>query len=520
MLAIGGAGILLGLVLRPFQPTPFIDDWSYAFPVQQLIETGQLRIPEYSNPSLVLMLYGVAWCLPFGFSFVTLGISTWTLWIALQVGTYLLVLELGGSRRNALTAAAVVAFFPTCFALAPTFMSDVPFLAAETWSVLFFVRGLNRCNGRSIWIAALLACAAIGIRMVGLALPCAMIAVLLTHTESWGRRARLLVAPLLSLPFAAVMLVLTAAFSFPSADVSYLPGSPPNRISNLPIALEILPKMLAPTIAHAFLEAGIAILPAAMGSRPRTRGRLFWSIAASIALALSAAPFTDWIPFGKGNLWHIGEVWATPGLVPGWTPRFEFPASVRLLTRVAGFASIAILIANFRDYTARNADWFIAWTFAGLALMSALLWLFNNDRYGLIYIPIASAFLLSRAEPVRRLPAVSGIAMYAAFSVIATIDHKAYNDALWSTVDRLREEGVPVAEIDGGYTVNAWLQYVRPEQAHRESDGRITIPFLNAEPEVTYTISNSPIASGRIVETVPYRGWLSSGNLYVLKRGT
>jgi hypothetical protein len=312
---------------------------------------------------------------------------------------------------------------------------------------------------------------------------------------------------------------MTDAFSFTSADVSYLPNAPQNRIPNLRPALKILPKMFPATVAEALIETGIAILPAAFGSRPRPKAWLFWSIAATITFTVLAAPFTDWIPFGKGNLWHIGEVWATPGLLSGWTPRFEFPASAWLLTTVAGFGSIMLLVANFREYTVRDADWFIAWTFAGLALISALLWLFNNDRYALIYIPVASVFLLSRAEPIRRLPAMSGIAMYAAFSVIATIDHSSYNRALWSAVDGLRAKGVPVAEIDGGYTVNAWLQYVRPEQAHRDPDGSITIPFLNAVPAVTYTISNSPLAGRTIVEIVPYRGWVSSGNLYVLRMG-
>src|SRR5262245_45869872 len=199
-MAIAGGGILLALALRPFLPTPFIDDWVYAFPVQQLIESGRLRLPEYANPSLVLMLYGAVWCLPFGFSFVTLGISTWTLWVGLQLCVYFLVLELGGQRRNALVAAAVVAFFPTCFALAPTFMSDVPFLAAETAAMLFFVRGLIRRDDKWVWIAVLLACAAIGIRMIGLAIPLAMAAVLVVHTGRWGRRVRLLIAPLLCLP--------------------------------------------------------------------------------------------------------------------------------------------------------------------------------------------------------------------------------------------------------------------------------------------------------------------------------
>jgi hypothetical protein len=95
-LGIAAAGVLLVLALRPFQPTPFIDDWVYASPVQQLIESGRLRIPEYANPSLVLMLHGAAWCRPFGFSFTTLSISTWALWIALQLSVYFLILEIGG----------------------------------------------------------------------------------------------------------------------------------------------------------------------------------------------------------------------------------------------------------------------------------------------------------------------------------------------------------------------------------------------------------------------------------------
>ena len=258
----------------PFLPTPFIDDWVYAFPVQQLIESGRLRLPEYANPSLVLMLYGAIWCLPFGFSFVTLGMSTWTLWVVLQLSVYHLVLELGGSRRNALVAAAVVAFFPTCFALAPTFMSDVPFLAAETASMLFFVRGLIRRDDKWVWIGVLLASAAIGIRMIGLAIPFAMVAVLVAHTGRWGRRARLLIAPLLCIPFAAAILLVADVFSFASADVSYLPNSPQSRMQNLPIAVRMLPRTFPATLIQALVAAGIALLPAAVGSLPRTKGRL------------------------------------------------------------------------------------------------------------------------------------------------------------------------------------------------------------------------------------------------------
>ena len=273
LLSISAAGALLALALRPFQPTPFIDDWAYAFPVQQLIETGALRIPEYSNPAFVHFLYGAAWCLPFGFSFITLGLSTWALWIALQLGMYCLVLELGGSRRNALIGLSIVAVFPACFGLASSFMTDVPFLAAETWSTLVFVRAVDRRSDRLVWIASLIACAAIGIRMVGVVIPCAMLAVLILHAGEWGRRPRLLIAPLLCLVCAAIVLLLVSAFAFVSADVSYLPGAPARRMSNLPVALRMLTTTLPGVFAEAAVEAGIALIPAALGLPPLTRRR-------------------------------------------------------------------------------------------------------------------------------------------------------------------------------------------------------------------------------------------------------
>jgi hypothetical protein len=101
---------------------------------------------------------------------------------------------------------------------------------------------------------------------------------------------------------------------------------------------------------------------------------------------------------------------------------------------------------------------------------------------------------------------------------MATVDHKAYNAALWGLVTRLQAQGVPVSQINGGYTVNAWLQYVRPDQAHREPDGRVTIPFFNDMPAVMYTISNAPLPGTAVVDRVPYSGWMSSGALYLLKR--
>src|SRR5829696_2524053 len=88
------AAVLVGAVLRPFQNVPVIDDWIYAWPVQHLLETGELRFPEYSaNPNLLQILWGAAFCLPFGFSFTALRISTWALAVTSLWALYLLLRE-------------------------------------------------------------------------------------------------------------------------------------------------------------------------------------------------------------------------------------------------------------------------------------------------------------------------------------------------------------------------------------------------------------------------------------------
>src|SRR5260370_5857091 len=86
------------------------------------------------------------------------------------------------------------------------------------------------------------------------------------------------------------------------------------------------------------------------------------------------------------------------------------------------------------------------------------------------------------------------VVLLAGFGILALVgvrDHLAYNGAVWQAVDEVRQMGVKDSEIDGGYMVNGWLQYSHPENAHREEDGRIMIPWLNAvDLELPYQISN------------------------------
>src|SRR5712691_4826406 len=138
------------VALRPFQDAPFIDDWTYAWSVEHLLRTGRLKILDWSvSVNVVHVLWGALFCVPFGFSFTALRVSTWVASLLGLVGLYTLLRELGVRRADALLGVGVVAFYPVYFILSFSFMTDVPFVALVIWFFAALARALARASARA-----------------------------------------------------------------------------------------------------------------------------------------------------------------------------------------------------------------------------------------------------------------------------------------------------------------------------------------------------------------------------------
>src|SRR6266513_2414030 len=121
--AICLCAIVVAIVLHPFQNAPFVDDWLYAWSVEWMLKHGEIRILEYSsNVNVFHILWGSLFCLPFGFSFTALRVSTFVLSVAGLCGLYLTLRELDVSRRDSLIGTAALASYPIYFVLSFTFM--------------------------------------------------------------------------------------------------------------------------------------------------------------------------------------------------------------------------------------------------------------------------------------------------------------------------------------------------------------------------------------------------------------
>jgi hypothetical protein len=521
-LALGEA--VVALILHPFQNTPFIDDWTYGWSVEWLLHHAELKILEWSSHlNVVQVLWGALFCFPRGFSFTALRVSTWILAVVCLWGLYWLLRELNISRQLAVLGTATLAVNPIFFMLSFTFMTDVPFLAFMVWASFAMVRAMSTKRTRWLVAATILACLAIGVRVVGVVLPVAMAAVLLLQTDSWGRRQGRVLLTGLPLIFLGGLLWWGAGHLHHTADVSQLPDAPVNRAHNLRYAFPMLLWALVQDTAFFTGTVGLALLPLSIaclhaGLRRRVAISVLGLGFFFLALLLTHQSYV--LPLSDGSTWSFSELGATEPLAPGFHP-LAFPSGWRAAVTVLAWGSAAIFFATLPRRLYRPGEAFLGWLTLGHFLLMAMLWLFY-DRYALVVLPLVIGLLLTSEVFPRPALMLVFIAGFGAVSFVGVHDHLQYNQALWQAVDTLRQREVPDSDIDGGYVVNGWLHYAHPENAPRDDRGNILVPGLTTTLNpLRYIIANRPLPNWRLVKTIPYHRWLGrSGSICILERDT
>jgi hypothetical protein len=520
-LMIGGVSLLFAALVRPFQNSPFVDDWVYAWSVENLLAHGRLQVLNYSdNVNLAQVVWGALACVPFGFSFTALRVSTWLLGIVSLCALYLLLRELEVPRRDALLGAATLAVYPVFALLSITFMTDVPFLGMTLLASVAIVRAVRTRSTGWLYAAALAACVAVAIRAVGVVAPIAMVLFLVLRRDEWGRRrARWLVA-LTPLVVCAVLYSLRAEV-FHGGDVGWLRGTMPDRIALLrEFALPLLPRMLAGTFALAVGVLGLALLPLTVGCLARADRRTIAFIAAAIGVVLvvlSVIGVGYPLPLAAGGIWSVDELGGSSVLVPDYSPRPVPQVLSWMLLIVATVSSAAAVNAVWRSRERWGGDAFLLWSLAGHGGLMALTWLVY-DRYALVLVPYAIALVLAARPRIHVPVTLAAIAMLALVTGFAMRDHLSYNAALWDAVEVLERSGVPDRDINGGYMVNGWLQYAHPERAHRNTEGQLDVPWVTSKSDRPYKIANRVSPGWREVTRFPYERWLGeSGHIYALQ---
>ena len=174
---------------------PVIDDWTYAWSVERLLADGRVEVLDWSAVyPLAHSLWGAAWSLVFGFSFVTLRLSTLFLSLLASCALYLILRELDARPRVALLGALTVAANPVFLLLSSSFMTDVPFVAATLMALLCYTRAMRRGQIHLIWWGGAWACVALLDRQLAIVTPLAALPLLMPRPRGEPKRLAVLLA--------------------------------------------------------------------------------------------------------------------------------------------------------------------------------------------------------------------------------------------------------------------------------------------------------------------------------------
>ena len=478
----------------------------YAWSVENLLNGGGLLVPELTNnANIVQILWGWLLCLPIGFSFVALRISTWLLAVAGLCGLYLMLRDLEVPRGDALLGTATLGVYPIFALLSVTFMSDVPFVSLTILASFAMVRATKLRSVPWLITATAFASAAAGVRMVAVVTPVAMFLTLLLGKDGWGRQHFRWALALPPLGVFAAVWWWYRSHIFYSADLTWVGDTTSDRIEMLQFALPLLPRMLGETLALMAGTLGLALLPlsiACLGPRTVRRASMYSVALVLVLAALYAAGLRYPLPLMTGSTWALNELGGTSLLVPNYSLP-PVSAVICWTALVVGAFSLATAAAAVVGRRWTPGELFLILAMGGHFLLMALIWLIN-DRYALVLVPYAIAVLLA-ARPRLHRPTAAACLMIVLIVTIAGIrDHLSYNRALWAAVDTLNQAGVPARDINGGYIVNGWLQYVHPEHAYRNAKGNIEIPWVNGDNLLPYEIANDVPEGSHVLQTFGY----------------
>ncbi|BAC92185.1 glycosyltransferase family 39 protein [Gloeobacter violaceus] len=470
---------LLALLVNPVGNFPLNDDWAYAKAVQSILDQGDLQLTDWAPASQIAqVLWGSLFCLPGGFSFTALRLSTLVLaWVG-AASTYALGRELGAGPPLALLGALLLTVNPIYVDLAFTFMTDVPFYAFCTPAIWLFIRGIRTGSSLSVVLGTLFACAAVLTRQFALALPLAFAA---GYLVKHGLRVGSLLKA--AWPAAAVMITL-AIYQGWLAATGRLPQTYSEQAGELVrmlLSAEGLGRSVR-SLAQAALYVGLFLvpwlIPVAAGRWRQLAGRekcwaagaggLFAAAMVAIAAAGKTSLRDALIPqiFG-GVLYDCGAGFPIlKDTFTLWLPHIP-TAPVGLWLAVTTLGALgAGLIAFVAAGCDRSERWRLVFAWVGIALYFVLIAprTASYDRYLLYFFPLVMIF--ARVPPPRAVPgalfrvALALILGYGVFAAATTHDYLAWNRVRWQVLRSAMAEGrLSPTNTDGGFEFNGWYLY-------------------------------------------------------------
>jgi hypothetical protein len=468
----------------PVAQMGFVDDWSYIKSAQVFAQTGRFVYNGWATAMLGWqIIWGALFIRLFGFSFMTVKLSTFPLACASVFLFYVIQVRFGIRPRNAVIGTLALGLSPLFLPLAASFMSDIPGLFVILLCLYCCQRAIAAQTSASTiaWLSLAAASNVAG----GTARQIAWLgALVMVPATAWFLRKRRGVLPAGALLWAgAVAGVLYCMHWFaaqPYAISESLFRIPASKIAS-PFFVAF-----ACTLAE-FLCLLLVLFPvmSAWLSRIPIRRRASLAAIASLLFLWTAfqviANWTiPWMPnllLGEFSAVYAGHVAFPRSACLTLSALIAlafvlFLATVRSLFRAgAGFAQSAMARPIFWLLVPFSLSYCVMLVLHALQPQSAF------DRYLLGIMP-AAIILLIRLYELRigpRLPAiaVAACSFFALLAVAGTHNLFASQRAQLAAIAELREAGIPRTSIQGGFEYDGWTQI---ENGGYINDARIKVP--------------------------------------------
>jgi hypothetical protein len=525
------------LLVNPVGDFPLNDDWVYGLAVKSILETGDFRLPSSATVNVMAQAYwGALFCLPFGFSFTALRVSTLVAGLIGVWLTYGVLRQVGANSESAFLGAVLIAVNPLYVVMANSFMTDVPFYALCAASLFFLIRWSLHANGRSAGAGLFVAYLSILIRQAGIVFPFGFAA-----AYAWRNRATV---RSIGLGILVVAVGLMLHFGYQT----WLQQT--ERTPDLWSASGILDTVIRNSMKHRGVlkpifavcaYVGLFLLPFLLYMYRRrwleaTHGRraLLGAIAVFMAIVavggLSAfgksMPLADnvLVEYGFGPLTLRDTYLLATNLpdIPSWLSYFWYAATALAVVGVALLISLIVheIVQAFfpRDHLRGLDELVILVGCCGAAYLALITLAVGHlfDRYILFLMLAAITFVaLSRsrrsirAGPIESTILVLLVLTQAIFAILGTRDYLEWNRNRWRATAELMQAGISPTSIDGGYEFNGWYVF---DPTYKASEGKSYWWVVDDE----YMIASGAVANYSPIRSYPFRRLLTGEHAQVV----
>jgi hypothetical protein len=498
---------LAAVLIHPFANLPFHDDWTYAWSVEHFLHTGELQVLDWSvHYPFSQILWGALFCLPFGFSFSALRISTVVFaWLG-ALALYGTLRELGRARVESLIATAVLVANPVSFVLGFSFMTDVPFISLANIAFFFIVRGLSRRRPFELYVGCIFAACDLFVRQIAVAIPASLLLYFLFTPSHRSWRYLLPAAGfcllfILATIFTGQVFGVTSQSKFLTAWVIDFWLHRHNQA--------------VPGVLRIFVHSGLVLLPLSLSIRTSIyRRRLFWgSIVVLLILTGCSVFIAGELPNPQDGMWQLNSLGRERLLLRGALARDFLPSWFNLPLFTLALFSSAVVIVKTIDVARAGLEnprvLFVWYASIQFALIMAL-WFFGpwgSDRYSIVLLPPLIAILAS--SPLKSNVALAGITVLLAVSMLVAWNETQTSRAIAQGVAWLRARDIPLASIDGGYVFNGWNLYAHPQNLSAGAAPQTDVPLVTSRENKPYVIAASPLPGYRVLReyswSIPFR---------------